>query len=255
MAERRMFAKTIIDSDAFYDHDDYQNAKNVLIEHPDINVTYCEYINYYRDYRHLLVWPFKSYVPFISKVSYKFDFFNGSFDKPSDPTRRYLIEGKDAKYCIMSFSTVKMHHLSWIRTDIREKLKNWSAKKYFNDDYYALCEEYYSLVSDVVNKTSCSIIGHFDLVTKFNEIYHLWDEKDPRYIASWKKAVDALIPYHIPFEINLGGITRGKKTTPYPSFEIIEYIKSKGGTFILSSDSHNKENILKDFSKYEYLLK
>ena len=124
----------IIDSDEFYDHDDYQNAKNVLIEHPDINVTYCEYINYYRDYRHLLVWPFKSYVPFISKVSYKFDFFNGSFDKPSDPTRRYLIEGKDAKYCIMSFSTVKMHHLSWIRTDIREKLKNWSAKKYFDDD-------------------------------------------------------------------------------------------------------------------------
>ena len=92
-------------------------------------------------------------------------------------------------------------------------------------------------------------------MTKFNEIYHLWDEKNPRYIASWKKAVDALIPYHIPFEINLGGITRGKKTTPYPSFEIIEYIKSKGGTFILSSDSHNKENILKDFSKYEYLLK
>ena len=45
----------IIDSDEFYDHDDYQNAKNVLIEHPDINVTYCEYINYYRDYRHLLV--------------------------------------------------------------------------------------------------------------------------------------------------------------------------------------------------------
>ena len=27
-----------------------------------------------------------------------------------------------------------MHHLSWIRTDIREKLKNWSAKKYFDDD-------------------------------------------------------------------------------------------------------------------------
>ena len=44
-----------------------------------------------------------------------------------------LLEGKDAKYCIMSFSTVKMHHLSWIRTDIREKLKNWSAKKYFDD--------------------------------------------------------------------------------------------------------------------------
>ena len=157
-------------------------------------------------------------------------------------------------YIIGSVHYLKFNSSYFAIDDTIEKLME-GCKKYFNDDYYALCEEYYSLVSDVINKTSCSIIGHFDLVTKFNEIYHLWDEKDPRYIASWKKAVDALIPYHIPFEINLGGITRGKKTTPYPSFEIIEYIKNKGGTFILSSDSHNKENILKDFSKYEYLLK
>lgn len=134
LSERGCDYVHIIDSDEFYDHADYENAKEVLNEHPEINVAYCEYVNYYRDYRHLLVWPFNSYVPFISKSEYRFDFFHGSFDKMSDPTRRYRLDEPDAKYCIMSFSVVKMHHLSWIRTDIREKLKNWSAKKYFEDD-------------------------------------------------------------------------------------------------------------------------
>jgi hypothetical protein len=35
------------------------------------------------------------------------------------------------KYAIFNFQTVKMHHLSWIRRDIRKKIDNWSSKKYF----------------------------------------------------------------------------------------------------------------------------
>lgn len=43
------------------------------------------------------------------------------------------------------------------------------AENQFGGDYYALAEEYFRLVSDVVDKTKATIIGHFDLVSKFNE--------------------------------------------------------------------------------------
>ena len=123
-----------------------------------------------------------------------------------------------------------------------EELRN-AANKYFNGDIYPLLEEYYRLVSFVAEKTSADIIGHFDLITKFQEKEPLFDEKNERYIKAWKLAVDKLIEADIPFEINYGAISRGYRTSPYPSKEIQEYILKKGGRFILSSDSHHKDTI------------
>ena len=113
-----------------------------------------------------------------------------------------------------------------------------AAEKYCGGDIYALCEEYYRLAADVVNKTGCDIIGHFDLISKFNGKDPLFDESHPRYVAAWQKAVDALLPAGVPFEINTGGIYRGYKDTPYPSPEIQAYIREHGGSFVLSSDAH-----------------
>lgn len=120
----------IIDSDEFYDKEDFKFTKSYINKNDSIKVTYCQYINYYRDYRHLLVWPFLSYVPFITESSYRFVFNSTHFKKASDPTRRYVINVGDT-IVELPFSYIKMHHLSWIRIDITKKLTNWSAKKYF----------------------------------------------------------------------------------------------------------------------------
>lgn len=119
----------ITDSDEFYEHDEFKNAKNA-VEEGNFNVSYCRYVNYYRDYRHIMLWPYKAYVPFISKSSYRFDFKKGTFNKPSDPTRRYVM-GADEHYALFSFDLIKMHHLSWIRSNIESKIDNWSSKRYF----------------------------------------------------------------------------------------------------------------------------
>lgn len=121
----------IIDSDEFYDREDFKRSKDYINSSPEIHVTYCQYINYYRDYKHLLVWPYYCYVPFISEISFRFNFKNGSFDKPSDPTRRYLLEGNNKIYHLMPYTMVKMHHLSWIRKDITRKIDSWSSKQLF----------------------------------------------------------------------------------------------------------------------------
>jgi hypothetical protein len=122
----------VIDSDEFYDYSDFAKAKNIISENENIVITYCQYINYYRDYQHTMVWPFLSYVPFITESKYRFDFKHGMFDKASDPTRRYFIPDHKS-FHIFPFNLVKMHHLSWIRLDISKKIKSWSAQKYFEN--------------------------------------------------------------------------------------------------------------------------
>ena len=126
-----------------------------------------------------------------------------------------------------------------------------------------IAELYFSTVGEIVEATDCDIIGHFDLLTKFNEgwgfgpagnvinkmrcgaaefVSDIFDTSDERYAAAWKKAIDRIFDdcesrykkgsrnrlekYGIleagdkpVFEINTGAISRGYRTTPYPSTE------------------------------------
>ena len=134
-----------------------------------------------------------------------------------------------------------------------ETLKN-AAEKFFGGDIYALCERYFETIADVVNKTGCDIIGHFDLITKFIEREPLFDVSHPRYVAAWQKAADALLKADVPFEINTGAMSRGYRTAPYPSTEIIAYIRERGGRFVLSSDAHSMDAIAYKFNEFEALV-
>ena len=125
----------------------------------------------------------------------------------------------------------------------------------FGGDPYAMVEGYYSLVADVVRKTHADIIGHFDLVTKLNAGNRFFDEDNPRYIEAALSAADSLLKTGKPFEINTGAISKGYRDFPYPSLRILKYIAERGGSVILSSDSHRKETLMFDFPKYEELAR
>ena len=126
--------------------------------------------------------------------------------------------------------------------DEPEMLLN-AMQRYFDNDPYKMAQNYFDLETQVADMTGCDIVGHFDLISKFNEKYHFMDEKDPRYIKAWRKAADRLIHQGRIFEINTGAISRGWRTVPYPDQQMQEYIGSAGGRFILSSDSHEAGNI------------
>ena len=118
-----------------------------------------------------------------------------------------------------------------------------NINKHYNGDALAYCEDYYDLVTDVYNKTKCDIIGHFDLITKFNEKMPLIDTNAERYKKAVKKALDALLDCPAIFEINTGAISRGYRTCPYPQEEILDQIADSGKPFVVNSDSHSVESI------------
>ena len=121
---------------------------------------------------------------------------------------------------------------------LQEAAENW-----FDGDMYSLTELYYQEMAKVAERTRADYIGHFDLITKFNEHGTLFDPEHPRYRAAACAAADTLLQYKKPFEINFGAIARGYRTSPYPSADLRAYIVSHGGTFILSSDSHAASTI------------
>ena len=120
----------------------------------------------------------------------------------------------------------------------------------FGGDYYALAEEYFALVAGFAEREDISIVGHFDLITKFNEGGKLFDESDPRYLAAAKSAIDRLLQAGKIFEINTGAVARGYRTAPYPAPALLAYIKERGGKTMLASDAHTPDKVAFGFDKF-----
>lgn len=129
-----------------------------------------------------------------------------------------------------------------------------AVETHFGGDYLAFAEEYYRLVGEVAAQTGATIVGHFDLITKFNEGECLFSESDPRYVAAWQAAADKLIAAGLTFEVNTGAISRGYRTTPYPAAPILHYLKARGVPLLLTGDTHAAENLCYQFEKWGYLL-
>ncbi|MBE6991246.1 MAG: histidinol-phosphatase HisJ family protein [Ruminococcaceae bacterium] len=110
----------------------------------------------------------------------------------------------------------------------------------YDGNCYAFCEDYFSQISSLYERTGCDIIGHFDLVTKFNEGNVLFDESHPRYREAAETAATKLIAADVPFEINTGAMAKKLRTSPYPATRLCDFIAANGGRFILSSDCHSK---------------
>ena len=113
----------------------------------------------------------------------------------------------------------------------------------FGGDVYALTKRFFEMEAEVVQKTNATFIGHFDLVTKFNEGNRYFDPMDKRYRHAALEAMDALIETDRPFEINTGGMYRGFRKEAYPSIELLKDLKERGGSILLSSDSHDGQSI------------
>lgn len=125
-----------------------------------------------------------------------------------------------------------------------------AAARGFGGDIYAFTEAYYRQLAQVQAVTGCGVIGHFDIVAKFNEGGALFDEDHPRYVAAWRSAADELLKSGALFEINTGGMMRGWRSVPYPAPPILDYLISKGARFLLSGDAHRPDGLCFGFDEW-----
>lgn len=148
----------------------------------------------------------------------------------------------EAEYYIGSIHCIKKAG-EYVMIDSTEQVLCSAVDRLWGGDWYALTRDYYEMEAGVHEITGCDFIGHFDLITKFNQGYKYFDERSEKYLEPAVAAMKKLTASGIPFEINTGAISRGYRKEPYPSPLLLKELKIMGGRIIINSDSHSSENI------------
>jgi len=119
----------------------------------------------------------------------------------------------------------------------------------------AYAQAYFENVIAAAKSDYADILGHFDLLLKYNDREKFIDEKDGWYRDLSLSAADEVAKTGIIVEVNTGAISRKKRSVPYPTKEVIEYMNEKGVKFILSSDTHNVNTLDSFFDESLELLR
>lgn len=114
-------------------------------------------------------------------------------------------------------------------------------------------EAYFAQYAALAQVKEVDIVGHFDLLTKFDELNDFYHADSPRFHAAAIGAMDALVSAGKILEINTGAISRGYRTTPYPSRTLLTQLRRMGGRITISSDSHSARTIAFGFDAAERL--
>ena len=118
----------------------------------------------------------------------------------------------------------------------------------FDGDGLAMAERYYGEVRRMAVRRP-AILGHIDLITKFNERTPLFDETSSRYRTAALEALHAADPTVTLLEINTGAMSRGYRRTPYPALFLLEEWRRMGGGIILTADAHSASAIVYGYTQ------
>lgn len=130
------------------------------------------------------------------------------------------------------------------------------VKNVFGGDGVKYAELYYRTLAALPTRFAFDLVGHFDLVTKFSELYpDLIDTESKRYKNAALEALHSLKPHCDFFEVNTGAIARGYRTTPYPAPFILDEMKSLNCKLILTSDCHDANLLDCHFNESKEYLK
>lgn len=123
----------------------------------------------------------------------------------------------------------------------------------FDGDSDAAARLYFDQYALVARQPKAQIVGHFDLLTKFDEQRHFFHPESPGYQKAAREAMELLVAAGKIFEINTGAISRGYRTEPYPSQALLEQLCAMGGRITISADAHAMEGIACAFDRAQQL--
>lgn len=150
------------------------------------------------------------------------------------------LEGFD--YVIASVHAIDYAGRRWAVDHTRERAQQMIDEA-FHGDADAAAAHYFSLVQTIAEIPEADIVGHFDLLTKFNEPDPLYDPASPAYRRAALGAMETLVRAGKIFELNTGAVSRGYRTDFYPASDLLCALREMGGKLILSSDSHAADTV------------
>lgn len=121
---------------------------------------------------------------------------------------------------------------------------------HFGGSAEAYIRAYYAQVRRMALDFDFDIVGHPDLVRKFNVRNPYFDESSAWYREELEQTAEALARSGKIVEVNTGAISRGWLNDAYPSPEFRALLRARSVRFILSSDAHSTEGIDCAFDRF-----
>ena len=130
-----------------------------------------------------------------------------------------------------------------------ESLRKGIDEKY-EGDVRAYVVDYFAQEREMVLSCDFDIVGHPDLIRKFNGTMRYLDEGSVWYMGELEATADAIARSGKIVEINTGAISRGWMDDAYPSSAFLSLLKARGVKAILSSDAHSAKAIGCAFERF-----
>ena len=135
----------------------------------------------------------------------------------------------------------------------------WTLNHWFGGDFLKMAEDYYQLVLQHMTQNQPLIVGHFDLITKFNDQLQYLTEDNQRQYDQLAREVLAEISQQLKtwdgmVEVNTGGMSRGWTQQPYPAEVLLQDLQQRKTPIIITSDSHETKTIDYRFSETKTML-
>lgn len=125
----------------------------------------------------------------------------------------------------------------------------------FGGDSRAMAKRFFETAAGYILERKPDIVGHFDLLTKYDEQNGNLFLGDREYLAIAREYLGKALASDCIFEVNTGAMARGLRTKPYPCEELLHFMKQQGAKLILSSDCHDKHLLDAYFDETKVLLR
>ena len=160
------------------------------------------------------------------------------------------IQRKNYDYVIASVHYI-VHNDVCYPIDHSPKQQQDCVEEVFGGDWEAMAQHYYDMLCEHVARTQPTVVGHFDVITKFS----LMPEDSESYRRIAREALEKVVAVCPYVELNTGAISRGWREKPYPNGYLLEHLRKIGGQVLLGSDSHHKDTLTYWFDEGVQLLK
>lgn len=127
--------------------------------------------------------------------------------------------------------------------------------KVFDYDVEKFAETYYHTFARYISERKPDIVGHFDLITKFDEMDATYFLNNSTYMKIAEKYISLAAQNDVTFEVNTGAVSRGFRKAPYPAENLLHILKKQDAKLILSSDSHSADTLDFYFAEATQILK
>ena len=124
----------------------------------------------------------------------------------------------------------------------------------FGSDADAFAEAYFAQYETLASKPFVDIVGHFDLLTKFDEREAIFDAGSRRFRDAAMAALERLCRADKIFEVNTGAVARGWRSGPYPSPALLRELRARNARVLVTSDAHRPDGVACAFPETEELL-